>query len=330
VDGSIAVAEASGARVSHRAWTDDFSAARNAALDQATGDWILYIDADERLAPTSRAAVEHLLTSGREVAFRVLFRPVVGATPYREFRLWRNDPAIRFCNVIHETVIPAITAVGERDDRPIGVTDVVLLEHVGYEGEQTRKHLRNLPLLRRQVVLTPENLFVWHHLARVLRGLGFDAEAERALVSAVEVARAKPGVDPLGVLAYSDLIAVHMEAGRPVRPLLAEARGRYPDNWVLAGLEGRLLIDEERYEEAVALFERIAAVRVGELPDFGPSYDQRIFGELAHHHRAIGLFRLGRYEEAAAAWGEAERLAADPEAGYRARRQLAEARARVS
>jgi tetratricopeptide (TPR) repeat protein len=207
---------------------------------------------------------------------------------------------------------------------------VVLLEHVGYEGDQTRKHRRNLPLLRRQVVLTPQNLFVWHHLARVLRGLGFDDEAERALVSAVEVARAKAGVDPLGVLAYSDLIAVHLESGRPVRPLLAEARERYPDNWVLAGLEGRVLIDEERYEEAVVVFERIAAVRLDGLPDLGPSYDERIFGELAHHHRAVGLFRLGRYEEAARAWGEAERLATDPDAGHRARRRLAEARARVN
>jgi tetratricopeptide (TPR) repeat protein len=326
----VAIARDAGAHVLLRPWDDDFSAARNAGLAEATGEWILYIDADERLAPTSRRAIEDLLTDAAEVAFRVRFRPRPGATPYREFRLWRNDPSIRFVNVIHETVIPTITAVGARDGRPIGVTDAVLLEHLGYEGDQTRKHLRNLPLLRRQVLLTPENLFVWHHLARVLEGLGYDDEAEQALVSAVEVARAKSGIDPLGVLAYADLIAVRLEAGQSVRALLAEARERYPDNWALAALEGRVLIEEGRYDDAIAVFEAIAAVRVDALPDLGPSYDQRIFGEHAHHQRAIALFRLGRYADAADAWAEAERLTTDPDAGYGARRQLAQARAALS
>ena len=36
-------------------WADDFSAARNRALDLARGEWILYIDADERI----RAGAEH-------------------------------------------------------------------------------------------------------------------------------------------------------------------------------------------------------------------------------------------------------------------------------
>ncbi|MFN3346497.1 MAG: alcohol dehydrogenase catalytic domain-containing protein, partial [Candidatus Bipolaricaulaceae bacterium] len=42
-------AKAVGAKVGHFAWCDDFSAARNASLELATGDWILIIDADEEL-----------------------------------------------------------------------------------------------------------------------------------------------------------------------------------------------------------------------------------------------------------------------------------------
>ena len=80
----------------------------------------------------------------------MLLRPWVGATPYREYRLWRNDPRIRFEGAIHEKVVPAIHAVAEADNRPIGLCDL-LLNHIGYEGDQTRKHRRNLPLLRRQV-----------------------------------------------------------------------------------------------------------------------------------------------------------------------------------
>src|SRR5205085_8376459 len=127
---------------------EDFSAARNAALDRCRGDWILYIDADERLAPVSRGTVEELLVDAPEVAFRLLLSPFVGATPYREYRLWRNDPRIRFEGVIHEKVVPSIHAVADADGRSIGICDL-LLTHVGYEGDQTRKHRRNLPLPER-------------------------------------------------------------------------------------------------------------------------------------------------------------------------------------
>ena len=40
-------AKACGAKVVVRTWTDDFSAARNAALAEATGEWLLVLDADE-------------------------------------------------------------------------------------------------------------------------------------------------------------------------------------------------------------------------------------------------------------------------------------------
>ncbi|MGH3883681.1 MAG: hypothetical protein ACRDSI_19940 [Pseudonocardiaceae bacterium] len=39
-------------------------------------------------------------------------RPSPSATPYREYRLWRNDPRIRFEGVIHEKVVPAIQRAG--------------------------------------------------------------------------------------------------------------------------------------------------------------------------------------------------------------------------
>jgi glycosyltransferase involved in cell wall biosynthesis len=325
-DDSAAIATAYGARVYHRAWDDDFAAARNAALDHCESEWILYIDADERLDPVERPAVEALLADAPEVAYRLLLRPWTGATPYREYRLWRNDPRIRFEGVIHEKVVPSIHQVAAADDRPIGVCDL-LLTHVGYEGDQTRKHHRNLPLLRRQVRNEPGNLFNWHHLARVLAGLGRERDSERVLRHAVEVARAKPFTDPSGVLAYSDLIAIRHERGEDVTALLAEARGLYPRNCRLVWQEGRALIAAGRHSEAIAAFDRLLAADLKQLPDEGPAYDEALFGELAHEGRALCLFRLGRYEEAAAAYGAAAQCAPD-DASYPVKRQLALARAR--
>ena len=46
-DETVSIARAAGARVCFFQWVDDFAAAKNYALDQATGDWVLFLDADE-------------------------------------------------------------------------------------------------------------------------------------------------------------------------------------------------------------------------------------------------------------------------------------------
>jgi Glycosyl transferase family 2 len=61
-DRTIDVARARGARVVEQAWLG-FAAQRNVALDHATGDWVLEIDADERVSPALRTEIEAFLAS---------------------------------------------------------------------------------------------------------------------------------------------------------------------------------------------------------------------------------------------------------------------------
>jgi glycosyltransferase involved in cell wall biosynthesis len=325
VDESPAIATAFGARVVHYAWRDDFAAARNVALDEANGQWVLYIDADERVVEGRRSYLETLLGAASEVAFRVLLKPRLGSTPYREYRLWRNDPRIRFDGVIHEKVVPAIHRVARDDGCGIGLADL-LLQHVGYEGDQTSKHRRNLPLLRRQLAAEPSNLFVWHHLARVLEGLGEGDEAESVLERALDVARAKSSNDPLGVLPYADLIRRRLQRREEVGPLLAEARAAYPGNCLLLYLEGEDLIVRGAYDDAIDRFDRILRFDPTQVAADSPAYDESLLGELPHAGRGFALFKAGRYSEAADAYQAASALAPS-NAAYAVKRNLAQARA---
>jgi tetratricopeptide (TPR) repeat protein len=324
-DGSAEIARQHGAIVHDHAWTGDFAAARNEGLERTACEWILYIDADERLDPVDRASVERLLGSASEVAFRILLRPDSGSTPYREYRIWRHDPRIRFEGVIHEKVVPAIHRVADEDGRAVGTADL-LLTHLGYEGDQTHKHRRNLPLLRRQLEVEPDNLFNLHHLARVLQGLGEREEAEQVLERAVGLATTTHVGDPLGSLAMADLITMRHFNGADVGELVAEAVRLFPDNLLIVFREARYLVDHGRYDEALSRFDRLLAVDLSTLPDAGPAYGMAIFGDLSHDGRAVCLFRLGRYAEAAEAWAlAAEADPSDP--SYAAKRRLAQARA---
>jgi tetratricopeptide (TPR) repeat protein len=224
--------------------------------------------------------------------------------------------------VIHEKVVPSIHAVAAAERRPIGVCDL-LLDHIGYEGDQTAKHRRNLPLLRRQVAVEPGNLFAWHHLASVLAALG-EPDAERALTNAVAAARGSDFVDPTGVLAMSQLISMRLSRGEEVGSLLAEARNAYPANWLLVWLEGRVLTAAGQFDAALDRFNRLVAVDRKRLPEDGPAYEERLFGELAHDARGLCLFRLGRYRDAALAYAAAARSRDDR--AYRVKRELALAR----
>ena len=323
-DETVSIARSFGAHVHIHRWDGDFAAARNAGLEIATGRWILYIDADERLRPIDPGLVRSVVMQASEVALRVRLKPFAGATPYWEYRLWRSDPRIRFEGVMHEKVTPAIGALvaGER----MTVSESPLfIDHVGYDGDQTHKHHRNLPLLRAQLSTDPTSSYNWSHLGEVLEGLGEHEPSEAAFEQAVEVARAS-GQSP-GALAFVELIRVRGNRGEDVTGLLDEALSSYPDNIALGWLAACAEVEAERYEQGLARLERFNAEFDTEMPiEDEVAYPAELFGVRAAKARGLCLFKLGRYGEAAVSYRRAERFAADDES-VRLMRSLSERRA---
>jgi len=187
-DQSVAIARRFGARVFEFAWCDDFAAARNHGLERCRGDWILYIDADERARPYPRTDLEPALSNPDNIGCSVLLHARSGYTPYREMRLFRNDPRIRFEGLMHETIWPGISRSLEEDGGEIGECGLVL-DHVGYDGPQDHKHERNLPLLEKALAENPDHVYCWYHLGMVYFGLGRPEAAREAWRTGIEAVR---------------------------------------------------------------------------------------------------------------------------------------------
>lgn len=67
-DRTVELAKKNGARVVFREWDNDFAAQRNFALSQTEADWVLYLDADERMNDELVRAVKKIVASDRPVA----------------------------------------------------------------------------------------------------------------------------------------------------------------------------------------------------------------------------------------------------------------------
>ncbi|MDA8195898.1 MAG: glycosyltransferase [Actinomycetota bacterium] len=311
-DKTVEIAEEYGARIFHHPWRDDFADARNVSLDKANGSWILYIDADERVSGITRAQLELDLANPENVAYRVWLQPRVNSTAYREYRLWRSDPRIRFDGIIHERVVPAIHEVASREGKSIGLSELSLL-HVGYEGDQTEKNIRNLPLLRRQIILDPTNLFVRYHLAKVLGDMGEVEESEKILESTVAYVRGLELRDPVASLSFLELIRRYLQRGESADDLIQDAHSRFPGNLGLLWIEARSLIATGRYAEALVVLKKYTdIVGQGLSSPNDPAYDRRLLGELPWDSAGLCHFKIGNFVEAAAAYQEAALRAEDP------------------
>lgn len=170
-DRSVEIAREFGAEVHFFAWCDDFSAARNVALEQARGDWILVLDADEELPAGQHACLRADIKNRQILAFRLPLINQEKEANGRSYvpRLYRNLPGAYYEGRIHEQIFSSLIRAGKPWGLTTGLGTAEILHH-GYTTDMTKdrnKVDRNLALLKQAIREQPTN----PHIAM---SLGFD------------------------------------------------------------------------------------------------------------------------------------------------------------
>jgi Flp pilus assembly protein TadD len=253
-------------------WQDDFSTARNVAVDFAKGDWILVIDADEVIAPADLGKVAALTPEPDVWGFSMVSRnyssdrsvicwqPVEGPDgfargepgwfPSTKVRLFRNRPEIRFEGRIHECVEPSILRAGGR----IQFFDVPV-HHYGYVCHNARKQAYYLELAELNARENPNDARARFQLGIQYMVVGDYIRAEEALGHAVSL-------NPRDTGSLLNLGCVKMRLGKPeaARQLFERAAELEPifphiqyDLGVALEKTGRLKEAETRYAKALEL-----------------------------------------------------------------------------
>jgi len=305
-DETLQIAMEFGAIIGQFAWCDDFAAARNASLELATGDWVLWIDADEELVPGSETMLREALMrpqfGGYFIQIDNFMRDEADSADcyvHTPIRLFRRNPNIQFVSRIHEQIMPSINALG----LPTATLHGVRLRHYGYTPqamEAKNKLDRTLSMLQREVDEFPLDPFHWFNLANAYITAGQSTDCARAATCCVKL---MPDNAPYGALAYHLLASALIDDGDALGALKqcceAEHRGF-----------GGILVQFERVRALIALQKMQDAETALDLclkmpwPE-GQNGDYGIFTHKRHVLKGQMFGLMGRWGDALEAFAAA-------------------------
>jgi hypothetical protein len=311
-DRTAGVAAEHGARVLSVAWQDDFAAGRNAVLDAAAGDWVLWLNPDEELLPDGRGELPALLGRGDALAYSLRVHDLPQADrPERysatvQVRLFRRRPELRFVGRLHPHFATGPEALAAHEGLTVPAAPLVVRRHV-YESTLTPDKLRwAARLLELELRDRPGQLHYLVEYGRTLlllndpRGHEVLGQAAERLRQLRDTAR-PPGASAGPLLDYLMTVPPEQSRSPLSRAEAAELARRWfprtpPVLWRLA----ELAFQAGDFAQAAQLLEEL--VRLGRDGDYDRSapFDPDVMGDAAVMNLGICRLRLGQLDQAEA------------------------------
>lgn len=311
-DRTVEICKSFGAQVFEFPWNGSFSAARNYGLDRATGDWILWLDADEEVDASDVYKLRDVLYSHDNIlSIHLINYYGDESDPNKTFdiahsRLFKNHKGFKFMYDIHEMlnandILPE-SEVNQIKTVPIKVYHYGYLESV---SNNKKKFERNLSMLEDALKKEDHNPWTHYHIAsEYYRVKQYDKAFDyvnRAILDFLKQLLTPPSL--LYRLKYSILISSGSING--AWPSIDKVTLLYPDYVDLHFYKGIILLSKSRYIEALEVFDH--CLEMGEdnlqyLTLKGVGSFQALF------YKGCCLEQLGQIEAAAICYAKAASL----------------------
>lgn len=167
-DSTIEIVEEMGIKVHHFKWNNDFSAARNFAVEKAKGQWILFLDADEYILNKNKDKFKEMIKLAKDYDGILLEIKNIGEneeiqSSFKNVRLFRKKD-IRYKNKIHENPI----RLDGKQMKVLDIANSISIIHTGYTKEKNlikKRYERNLKLLFEELEIKPNDSLIYWYIA---------------------------------------------------------------------------------------------------------------------------------------------------------------------
>ncbi len=307
-DTTVAMAERLGARVSHFAWCEDFAAARNACRAHARGDWLLWLDADERLKPGSETELRSAISNTAAAAWHVIREDFFAHdrtdwySEMYQLRLVRRDLPCSFVGRIHEHLEPSPVDIAGRLGKFVRASSI-RLQHWGYTADrQPAKLRRAAAMCAMELRDRPGQLYYLVEHARALiaiRDPGGPAALAAATVSMLEHRASPTPPSPMAASLIEQLLALPGQKWISIDDLLDLASRWFPRSAPLIWAAARTHSIRGEWPLAESALRRLLRLLETSTYDRYMSFDPRIT-EDARFNLGVALVRQARLPEARA------------------------------
>lgn len=312
-DRTVEICKSFGAQVFKFPWNDSFSDARNFGIERATGDWILWLDADEEVDASDAYRLREILDSD-EPLLSIHLINYYGDSPdsnktfdIAHTRLFQNHKGFKFMNKIHE-MLNVNEVFTTPDDTPIIKTVPIKVYHYGYlddVNETKKKFERNFLMLEKELKQEDYSPWIEYHIASEYYRIQKYNEAfdyiNRSIMGFLKQLKTPPSL--LYRLKYSILISSGSIEG--AWPGIERAVSLYPDYVDLHFYKGIILYAKDLFKEALEVFEH--CVEIGE-DNLQHLILKGVGSFQALYYKGCCLEKLGQIEAAAKSYAQAASL----------------------
>jgi glycosyltransferase involved in cell wall biosynthesis len=312
-DETVTICKSFGAQVFHFPWNGSFADARNYGLDRATGDWILWLDADEKVDNSDAYKLRDILYS-HDYLLSIHLINYYGECPdpdktfeIAHTRLFRNHQGFKFMHNIHE-MLNVNEVLTSSENSSIIKTVPIKVYHYGYldaVNEDKKKFERNLNMLEDELSQKDYSPWINYHIASEYYNTkqynkAFDF-INRSLIGFLQQLKTPPSL--LYRLKYLILISSGNVKG--AWPSIERAISLYPDYVDLHFYKGLILYAKEWYKEALEVFEH--CIEMGEM-NLQHLTLKGVGSFQALYYKGCCLELLGQIETAAKSYAQAASL----------------------